>query len=520
MGSRLLKSTAVVSAMTLISRISGLARDVVFARVFGASGVTDAFFIAFKLPNFLRRLFAEGAFSQAFVPVLSEYKTQREQEEVRQLVRNVAGTLGLFLFALTVIGVLAAPVVIWVFAPGYHDSPEQFALTTHMLKITFPYIMFISLAAVATGVLNSYGQFAVPAFTPVLLNICMIVAAVWVSPYFEQPIIALAWGVFAAGIVQLLFQLPAVYKIGLLGIPRWGWSDPGVRKITKIMIPAIIGSSAQQINLVLDIMISTFLITGSISWLYYADRLVEFPLGVFGIAIATVILPSLSAKFASSDSEKFSATLEWAVRLTLVVGAPATVGLVMLSGPMIATMFEDGVNFTAEHTLMTQYALVTYSIGLLGYMYVKVLAPGYFARLDTITPMKFSLITIGVKMVLTATIAPLLLYSGYTAAHIGLAFSTALAALLNAYLLYRGLRRDKVYYHLPGIKVLVLKVILGCIAMAAVLSFVNFSSVTWQVHNLFMQILLVLMWVSAGAFTYFVALFLLRVNFKALIKHD
>ncbi|MFV2056685.1 MAG: murein biosynthesis integral membrane protein MurJ [Thiohalomonadales bacterium] len=520
MSSKLLKSTAVVSFMTLLSRFSGLARDVVFARIFGANAITDAFFIAFKLPNFLRRLFAEGAFSQAFVPVLTEYKTQREHEEVKLLVQKVSGTLGVFLFVLTAIGIIAAPLIIWVFAWGYHDLPEQSALTIHMLKITFPYIFFISMAAVATGILNSYGRFAIPAFTPVLLNICMIIATVWGAPYFDQPILALAWGVFFAGIVQLMFQLPAVRKLKLLGWPKWGGSDPGVRKIIRIMIPAIIGSSAQQINLVLDLAISSLLVGGSISWLYYADRLVEVPLGVFGIAIATVILPSLSARFAESDPESFNQTMEWAVRLTLVIGAPATVGLVMLSGPMISTMFEDGVHFDALDTQMTQYALAMYSIGLLGYMYVKVLAPGFFARQDTKTPMKYSLITIAIKMVLTATIAPILLYSGFAAAHLGLAFSTAVAALINAYLLYRGLRRDQVYSHLPGFKLMVLKVFIACVAMATVLSLVHFESSIWHAHHILQQIFDVLLWVLAGAVVYFFVLFIFRVDFKALIRQN
>jgi len=383
----LLRSTAVFSSMTFISRITGLVRDVVFAAYFEFGKATDAFLIAFKIPNFLRRLFAEGAFSQAFVPVLSEYKVKREAEDVKELVAATAGTLGIILLLLTTLVVLVTPLFVMLIALGYIGDPAQVDLTAQMLRITFPYIFFISLTALAGGVLNTYGRFALPAFTPVLLNLSLIGAAIWLSDYFTVPAMALAWGVLIAGIVQLLLQLPFLMRLKLLHWPRWGWHDPGVRRIMKLMLPGLIGSSAMQINLLFDVMVASFLAFGSITWLYFADRMMEFPLGMFGIALATVILPHLSEKFARQDSLAFSRTLDWALRWVLIIGLPAAVGLGVLAGPILATLFLHG-DKTIHDLQMMSLALVAYSFGLLGFMLVKVLVPGYFARQDTKTPMK------------------------------------------------------------------------------------------------------------------------------------
>ncbi|MCK5188643.1 MAG: murein biosynthesis integral membrane protein MurJ, partial [Methylococcales bacterium] len=312
MSKQLFKSTAIVSSMTMISRILGFIRDMLFARIFGIDSGTDAFFVAFKIPNFLRRLFAEGAFSQAFVPVLSDYKEQGSQQALKLFIDRTAGTLALILLLVTIVGVIAAPVLITLFAPGFLGEGKQFDLAVQMLRITFPYLFFISLVAFAGGILNSHGKFAIPAFTPVFLNICMIAAAIWLSPLMPDPIVALAWGVFAAGIVQLSFQFPALYQLGLLPNLKFGFKDPGVKRILKLMLPAIFGVSVTQINLLLDTLIASFLVAGSVSWLYYSDRLVEFPLGIFGIALATVILPNLSQKHAKGDPEAFSHMLDWA----------------------------------------------------------------------------------------------------------------------------------------------------------------------------------------------------------------
>ncbi|MCI0507348.1 MAG: murein biosynthesis integral membrane protein MurJ [Gammaproteobacteria bacterium] len=518
MAGKLLKSTFVVSFMTLLSRISGLVRDVVFARYFGADALTDAFFVAFKIPNLLRRQFAEGAFSQAFVPVFTEYKTTREHEEVKELAADVTGTLGIVLFCVTVIGVIAAPILVVIFAPGWVSGDERFPLTVEMLRFTFPYILFISLTALAGGILNSYGKFAIPAFTPVLLNICLIVAAVISASYFNNNIIVLAWGVFAAGLAQLLFQLPFVMKLRLASWPRWAWRKPGVDKIKKLMLPAIFSSSLQQINLVIDYWVASFLVTGSISWLYYADRLVEFPLGVFGIAIATVILPSLSAKFAGADPARFRHTLDWGLRLSLLIGAPATVGLVMLAGPLLSAIFQYG-DFDLEDVRMAQLALIAYSIGLLGFIYVKVLSPGYFARQDTTTPMKIAVKSMVFKITLTLVLVISMMKLSYDAPHVGLALSTAISALLQSWLLYRGLVRDGVYKPDPGWLLFLVKTGLACAVMALVLYYGVENVATWTTWSAYKRAFNVLLWVGIGAAVYLFVLVITGVKIKEIIRH-
>ena len=442
MSKALLKSTGIVSGMTLISRVLGFVRDMIYAQLFGAGAGTDAFFVAFRIPNFMRRLFAEGAFSQAFVPVFSQYQTQRPHEELHELVDQVAGTLGLILFGITAIGVLAAPVLVWIFAPGFAEAPDKQALTTAMLRVTFPYLLFISLTALAGGVLNSCGKFAIPALTPVLLNVCMIIAAVWVAPHFEQPAMALAWGVFAAGVTQLLFQIPYLKQLKLLPRPRWAWRAPGVQQVLKLMLPALFGSSVAQVNLLIDTLLASFLVTGSVSWLYYSDRLVEFPLGLFGVALGTVILPNLSRHHAADFPERFSQTLDWGLRWTLLIGLPATVALVILAGPMLAALFQYG-KFGPEDVRMTTRSLMALALGLLAFMLVKVLAPGFYARQDTRTPVRYGLIAMGANTAMTLMLI-------WPLAHAGLALSTSLASFLNAGMLFRNLRHNGVYQPARG----------------------------------------------------------------------
>jgi putative peptidoglycan lipid II flippase len=363
-GGGFFRSTSIVGAFTLISRVTGLLRDMVYSRMFGAGLLMDAFLVAFKIPNFMRRLFAEGAFSQAFVPVVSEYKVQR---------------LAWFLSVITVIGIVAAPLLVMLFAPGFRADGDRFDLTVDMLRWTFPYILFVSLAALAGGVLNSYGKFAVPATTSTLMNLVMIVFAAFIAPHFAQPGVVLAIGVFVSGLVQLGFQLPFMLKLGLLRRPRWRWGHEGVKRIGRLMLPAIFGSSVSQVALLLDTLIASFLATGSIAWLYYADRLVEFPLGVFSIALATVILPGLASHHASQSPERFASTLDWAVKLTTIVVLPATVALLILAGPLTIAIFHYG-KFDEQDVRMSTLALMAYSSGLMGFSMVKVLAPGFFAR--------------------------------------------------------------------------------------------------------------------------------------------
>lgn len=516
MSGRLLRSTAVVGANTFLSRILGFVRDMVLARIFGASAGTDAFFVAFKIPNFMRRLFAEGSFSQSFVPVLSEYKTQREHDEVRQLVADVTGTLGGFLFIITVIGVLTAPWLIYIFAPGFVDEPDKFVLAGEMLRLTFPYLLFISLTALFGGVLNAYGKFAIPAFTPVLLNLCLIAAAIWLAPQMDKPIVALAWGVFFAGMVQLLFQLPYVAQLKLLAWPRWAWRMEGIQRIIKLMIPAIFGSSVAQINLLFDTLLASMLVTGSVSWLYYSDRLVEFPLGVFGIALATVILPSLSKNHAEKSPREFSRTLDWALRWVILIGTPAMTGLLMLAGPMLATLFQYG-EFRPEDVNMARLSLMAYSIGLMGFILVKVLAPGYFSRQDTTTPMKIGVKAMLANMILNVVfVAPMVIYA-IPGAHAGLAAATAVSAFINSGLLYRGLRKSGVYQPERGWWLLFVRVILANILMGTVLWFGSGSLSDWFAMGAKQRLAELLLWIGVGAVIYFSVLLLSGVRVRDMI---
>ncbi|MGH8499796.1 MAG: murein biosynthesis integral membrane protein MurJ, partial [Methylococcales bacterium] len=376
-----MRSTAIVSAMTLLSRISGFIRDMIFARFFGADSGTDAFFVAFKIPDFLRRLFAEGAFSQAFVPILSDYKENGGRKALTEFVDRTAGTLALTLFAVTSIGVFAAPVLIWIFAPGFAWHGEGYEISVEMLRITFPYLFFISSTAFASSLLNAFGRFAIPALTPMLLNICMIAAALWLAPRMDEPVLALAWGVFAAGVAQLAFQFPALHRLGLLPRLKLGFQDPGVRRIVGLMVPAIFGVSVTQINLLFDTMIASFQVSGSVSWLYYSDRLVEFPLGLFGIALATVILPALSRNHAEDDAKSFSQSMDWGLRWVVLIALPATLGLFVLAEPVLAALFQND-EFSRNDVYMAGLSLKAYSLGLLAFMMIKVLVPGFSSRQD------------------------------------------------------------------------------------------------------------------------------------------
>ncbi len=513
----LLRSTAVVSAMTLLSRVFGLVRDMVFAWVFPVGSATDAFFIAFKIPNFLRRLFAEGAFSQAFVPVLAEYKVKNVPEAAAELVRRVAGTMAVGLFLLTLVVVAAAPVVVMLFAWGYIGEPEKIALTGEMLRITFPYILFISLTALASGVLNTWGRFAAPAFTPVLLNLSLIGCALWLAPRMDEPVKALAWGVFIAGVVQLAFQLPFLARLGFLRWPRWGGSHPGVRRIGRLMLPGILGSSAMQINLLFDIVIASFLIEGSISWLYYSDRLMEFPLGVFGIALSTVILPGLSEQHARTRPEAFSHMLDWGVRWVVIIGLPAAVGLGVLAGPLLATLFYRGA-FTPHDVTMAGYSLFAYAFGLLGFMLVKVLVPGYFARQDTKTPVRISLVAMAANMVFNVVAVLALLAIDFPGPHMGLAIATALSSFVNALLLWRGLRRRGVYVPGPGWGRLLLQVVGAGAGMGWLLWWLAGDLEGWLAAGTWERALRLAGVVAAGVAAYFALLLASGWRWRAFLR--
>ena len=483
---------------TLVSRVLGLVRDVVIASTFGAGASADTFFVAFRIPNFFRRLFGEGAFSHAFVPVLGEYRATRSEDEVRDLVGHVAGTLGAVLLAVTVAGILAAPVLVYVFASGFAAEPDQAALTGSLLRLTFPYLLFISLTAFAGGILNTWGRFAIPAITPSLLNVALIAAAAWLAPRFDEPATALALGVLAGGAAQLAFQLPFLWRIGMLVRPRLKLAHEGVRRIVRLIVPAVLGVSVAQVNLLVDTQFASYLATGSISWLYYSDRLMEFPLGVFGIALATVALPNLAARHAEGDAAGFQATLDWALRLVLVIAVPAALGLGLLAVPMIATVFQYG-EFGTHAVRMSALSLSAYASGLVAFVAVKVLAAGFHARQEMRVPVRIAVVAMVANVVFNLLlIGPL--------AHAGLALASSLAAWLNAALLLRSLRRGAVWRPRPGWTKLLVRAGFAAVALTLVLLWLQGSPEAWTARAGLGRVALLGGLVAAGAVTWFGAL--------------
>jgi len=507
----LLRKTSIVSFMTLLSRILGLVRDVVFARMFGASLVMDAFLVANRIPNMLRRFFAEGAFSQGFVPVMARYREQHSESEAREFAGAVAGTLGLVLFLVTLVGVVAAPVLVAIVAPGFIDDDGRFDLATLMLRFTFPYLLFVSLTAFAGGILNTWGRFAVPAFTPVLLNLTLIGFAVWLAPLLDEPGMALAYAVFVAGIIQLAFQLPFLARLRMLSWPRWRPAHEGVRRVVKLMLPAIFGSSVAQLNVLVGGILASLLGVGKISLLYYADRLMEFPLGLFGIALATVTLPYLSRQHATRSHAAFAATLDWSMRLVLLISLPAAIGLVVLAEPLVATIFFGG-EFTGNDVVLAALALKAFALGLIGFSYVKILAPAFFARENTVTPVRIGLVALGVNFVLSVLLAWYLTRIGSEGAHAGLALATSVAALLNAALLYRGLRRDAVVQHGTGWPSFLLRIAIASAVMWGILSVLDKPLDWWLASSLTGRVTELAINVAAGACAYFLALVLVGMR--------
>ena len=494
----LLKALATVSSMTLLSRLLGFVRDFVIARIFGAGMMTDAFFVAFKLPNLLRRLFAEGAFAQAFVPILGEYKNKRGDADAKRLVDHVATLLFFILLTVTLIGMAGAPLLVYLSAPGFIADADKFALTVELTRITFPYILFMSLVALSGGILNTWGRFAVPAFTPVLLNLSFIGMALFAAPFFERPVLVLGWAVFLGGALQFVFQLPFLKRIGMLPRFSFNWRDEGVRRILRLMAPAVLGVSVAQISLLINTVFASFLGTGSVSWLYYADRLMEFPSGMLGAALGTILLPSLAKYHAEQKFDDYSKLLDWGLRLTLLLAAPAALALAIIAVPLIATLFHHGA-FTAVDVFKTRDALVAYSIGLLGLILVKVLAPGFYARQNVRTPVKIALLTLFVTQMLNLALIQWL-------QHAGLALSIGLAACLNAALLYRGLRRHGIYTPQPGWPVFYTKLVVAMLAMGGALWFSSGDSADWMRWNLADRLLRLSGLVLFGATVYFATL--------------
>nr|WP_202987079.1 murein biosynthesis integral membrane protein MurJ [Vibrio harveyi] len=505
----------IVSAMTLISRVLGLVRDVVVANLMGAGASADVFFFANKIPNFLRRLFAEGAFSQAFVPVLTESHAQGDMDKTRELIARAAGTLGVIVSIVTILGVLGSGVVTALFGFGWfldwmHGGPaaEKFELASVMLKITFPYLWFITFVALSGAILNTLGKFAVSSFTPVFLNVMIILAAWFISPQMSQPEIGLAIGVFLGGLVQFLFQIPFLIKAGVMVKPKWGWHDPGVVKIRTLMIPALFGVSVSQINLLFDTFIASFLQTGSISWLYYSDRLLEFPLGLFGIAIATVILPALSRKHVDAHSEGFAHTMDWGIRMVTLLGIPAMLGLMVLAKPMLMVLFMRG-EFSPQDVHQASLSLLAYASGLLNFMLIKVLAPGYYSRQDTKTPVKYGIIAMLTNMVFNAIFA-------YFYGYVGLAIATALSAFVNMALLYRGLHIAGVYQVTKRTVLFIIRLMIAGAAMVAAILWQLEDMSVWLDWSFAHRSGVLGMLIALGAGVYLAVVFLLGVRLKDL----
>ncbi|HEY5993812.1 MAG TPA: murein biosynthesis integral membrane protein MurJ [Gallionellaceae bacterium] len=504
----LLKALAAVSSLTLLSRLLGFIRDMLIARAFGAGMATDAFFVAFRLPNLLRRLFAEGAFSQAFVPIFGEYKNKRSPEETKLLVDHVVSLLAVILFIVTLIGIVAAPIIIYLTAPGFSSKPATFQLTVDLLRITSPYIFFISLVAVAAGILNSYGKFWVSAFTPTLLNVCMIAGVLWGARYFDKPIMALGWAVFAAGLVQLAFQIPFLKKIGMLPRFQLNLKDAGVWRIVRQMGPAVFGVSISQLSLIINTIIATFLVAGSVSWLYYADRLMEFPSGLLGAALGTILLPSLSKHYADDNPAEYSRLLDWGMRLTFMLALPSALALGMLGVPLISTLFQGG-HFDWNDVKMTHNALVGYSVGLIGIILVKILAPGFYARQDIRTPVK-----IGIATLLVTQALNLLFVFGLRLNHAGLALAIGIGSCINSAILFYLLKSRGIYRPEPGWGKFLLKLAAALLALGAGLWFGMGSEAHWKEVTRLQRIEHLAALVAGGVTVYFAVLYALGFRLR------
>jgi len=474
----LFKSLSVVSFFTLVSRLLGLVREMVIAAKFGASASTDALFVAFRIPNLLRRLFAEGAFAQAFVPILAEYRRTEGDERAKLLIAHVASLLSLLLLIISILGVLFAPYLVYLIATGFNDSSGQTELTASLMQLTFPYLLFISLTSLFASVLNTWGRFAVPAFTPALLNISFILSALYLTPYFDPPIMALGLAIFLGGIAQLAFQIPFLLRLKLWPKLKWKPNDPGVLQILKKMAPAVIGVSAAQISLVINTNIASRMQTGSVSWLTFADRLMELPVGLLGVAMGTVILPALSVSVADKKAEEYQATLQWGLILMLVISIPSVAGLITLSKPILITLFMRD-QFSIEDVSMTQVAFWGYGVGLVPIVMIKLFAPVFYANKDTQTPVRIAIKAVIVTQLLNVIFWMLM---PNHLKHAGLALAISGGAWLNAIMLVVELRRK-------GLFVLTNKWVLVCrdcviatAIMTLVVSFVA-TKIDWLTHD-------------------------------------
>jgi putative peptidoglycan lipid II flippase len=509
----LLKVAASVSGMTLASRITGFVRDTLLAILFGAGLAMDAFVVAFRIPNLLRRLFAEGAFSQAFVPVLGEYRQKNGDEATRLFAGKVLSLLAAGLFVVTLVGIVAAPVIVYLSAAGFAKDADKFALTVTMVRICFPYILFISLVSFSAGLLNTYGSFKAPAFTPVLLNLVFIAFAVLLAPRLEQPILALAWAVFFGGVAQLAFQLPFLKRLAILPRPRWDPQDQAVIRILKLMAPAALGVSVAQISLLINTQIASWLGDGSVSWLYYADRLMEFPSAMLGVAVGTVLLPSLVRHHQAADPAAYSRLLDWGLRITLLLALPAAVGLGLLAVPLVATLFWHGDLFSRHDVFMTRNALIAYAAGLGGIILVKVLAPGFYARQNIRTPVKVAVMTLAITQGLNLAFVPWL-------KHAGLALAISLGACFNAGWLWFLMQRSGAFRPEPGWGAFLFKLAIALYLMGGALWYAMGTEASWFELPAAARALKLAMVMAAGAIAYFASLALMGLRPRDFSRHE
>jgi putative peptidoglycan lipid II flippase len=507
----LLKAAASVSGMTFLSRLTGFVRDTLLAILFGAGAAMDAFVVAFRIPNLLRRLFAEGAFSQAFVPILGEYRARNGEEKTREFAARVLGLLAGTLFIVTLVGIVAAPLIVYATASGFAKDADKFALTVTMVRICFPYILFISLVSFASGLLNTYGAFKAPAFTPVLLNLSFIGFALWAAPHFERPIVALAWAVFFGGLAQLVFQVPFLKRIGMLSMPRWNPRDEAVLRVLKLMAPAAFGVSVAQVSLVINTQIASWLGNGPMSWLYFADRLMEFPSALLGVALGTVILPSLVRHHAAENAGEYSKVIDWGMRVSLLLALPAAVGLAMLAVPLVATLFWHGA-FLRHDVIMTRHALIAYAVGLAGIILVKILAPGFYAKQNIRTPVKVGIATLVVTQLMNLAFVPWL-------EHAGLALAISLGACFNAGWLWRLMRRSGAFRPEPGWAVFAFKVAVALYLMGGVIWHGMGREASWFEIDAVTRAWKLALVIAGAALTYFVSLGIMGFRLRDFVRH-
>ena len=518
----LLRSASIVSVFTLLSRVTGLVRELLMASAFGASAMTDAFNVAFRIPNLLRRLFGEGAFSQAFVPVLAAHRAQNGEESTKQLIDHVATILSWALVLTTIIGIAAAPLLVWAMASGLQQNPRGFDAAVFMTRFMFPYIAFMSLVAMASGVLNTYKKFAIPAATPVLLNVCMIAAAWLLAPWFKaqgiEPIYAMAVGVMAGGVLQLLIQVPALLQLGLF--PKFGlkkasiraaWSNPATKNVVTLMLPALVGVSVAQLSMLINTQIASHMAVGSVSWITYADRLMEFPTAMLGVALGVVLMPQLAAAKAANDAAKYSNMLDWGLRLVLLLSLPCAVALVTFAKPLVTFLYHYGA-FSDTDVQQVSVALMGYGAGLVGIVAIKILAPGYYAKQDVKTPVYIAIAVLIITQILNYFLVPHL-------RHAALTLSIGIGAMVNALWLLAGLMRSKTYTPREGWGRFALQIFAASAILAVFLMWAN-TAVPWVAlkTDISKRILLILGVILSSGAIYFVALWAAGVKLRALLK--